>query len=54
MDNKPATRETALFTPDAMPTCFSSTAVITTVVRGATLMAIPKPRTITAGKKVVQ
>jgi hypothetical protein len=40
--------------PDAMPACRSSTAPITVVVNGATLAAIPRLITITAGKKLIQ
>ena len=50
----PATRETALFTPDATPACSAWTAFITVVVNGATTIAIPRPSTATAGKNVVQ
>ncbi len=50
----PATRATALFTPDATPACSASTAVIAVVVSGATTIAMPNPSTTTAGKNVVQ
>src|SRR5579859_1886419 len=50
----PAIRDTALLTPEATPALFAGTDCITAVVSGATLMAIPTPRTATAGKKVVQ
>src|SRR5712692_5225948 len=51
---RPATLATALLTPDATPECRGSTALITIVVRGATVIAIPNPSTTTAGKNVVQ
>ena len=50
----PATRETALLMPDATPAWSWATEFITVVVSGATLIAMPKPSTITAGKKVLQ
>ncbi len=40
--------------PEAAPACLCSTAFITVVVSGATLIAIPSPSTITAGKYVAQ
>ena len=49
-----AVRETALLIPEAMPTRFAGTALITVVVSGATLTAIPKPSTTTAGKNRLQ
>src|SRR4026208_639569 len=52
--SRPAVRDTALFIPDATPACSSPTALITVVVKGATLIAIPSPSTSTAGKKLVQ
>ena len=52
--SKPAVRETALLIPEATPTRFSGTEFITVVVRGATLTAIPMPRTRIAGKNVAQ
>src|SRR6185295_2863860 len=45
---------TALLMPDATPACRLSTAAITVVVSGATVTAMPSPRTTTAGKNVVQ
>src|ERR1700704_2269730 len=51
---RPATRATALLTPDATPAWWLSTALITVVVSGATVIARPNPSTITAGKNVVQ
>jgi len=51
---RPATLATALLMPEATPACRASTAAITVVVRGATVMAIPKPSTTTAGRNVVQ
>jgi hypothetical protein len=52
--NTAASRETALLMPEAIPARSSSTEFITVVVRGATLIAIPNPSTMTAGKNVVQ
>jgi hypothetical protein len=52
--SKLATRETALLTPDAIPARCSSTLLMTVVVSGATLIAMPSPKMRTAGKKVVQ
>src|SRR5437879_454158 len=52
--SRPATRATALFTPDAVPACAWSTAFITVVVRGAAVSASPMPSTKAAGKTVVQ
>src|SRR6202051_4932395 len=52
--SSPATRDTALLTPEAMPTSLDGTASITAVVSGATLIAIPMPKTTTAGKNVLQ
>ena len=40
--------------PDATPARSRGTEFITVVVNGATLIAIPKPSTTTAGKNVVQ
>ena len=54
MASSPAMRDTALLMAEAMPARRVSTAPITTVVRGATLTAMPSPSTVTAGKKVVQ
>src|SRR5260370_13087650 len=52
---RPATRETALLTPDAAPTWrSSSTDVITVVVSGATVVAIPITMTIRRGQNDVQ
>ena len=47
-------RATALLMPEATPAWEESTARITVVVSGATLTAIPSPRTTTAGKNVLQ
>src|SRR5262245_1959445 len=52
--SSPATRATALLIPDATPACDGSTAVITVVVSGATVIAMPTARTRTAGKNVTQ
>jgi hypothetical protein len=43
-----------LLTPDATPTSRSSTAAMTVVVSGATVIAMPRPITAMAGKNVVQ
>ena len=50
----PATRATALLIPEAVPTRSSFTEFMTEVVRGATVTAIPNPRTTIAGKKAFQ
>ena len=50
MASTPATRATALLMPEAVPARSWSTELITTVVRGATLTASPKPKTTNAGK----
>jgi hypothetical protein len=47
-------RETALLIPEATPARLSGTEFITVVVSGATQIAMPRPSTTTAGKKVVQ
>jgi hypothetical protein len=52
--SKLAIRETALLTPEAVPTRSCAMEFITVVVSGATLTAIPIPSTTTAGKKVFQ
>ena len=52
--SRPAVRETALFTPEAVPASAGPTAFITVVVNGATVTAMPMPSTQTAGKKLVQ
>ncbi len=44
----------ALLIPDAVPTSSCSTEFMTTVVSGATLIAMPRPRTIKPGKKPIQ
>src|SRR5262249_22132021 len=49
-----ATRATALLAPEATPARSAPTEVITTVVRGAALDAIPRPSKTMPGKKVVQ
>ena len=48
-----ATRETALLMPDATPACCAPMAFITVVVSGATVMVMPTPSTMTAGRNVV-
>src|SRR5271168_5561170 len=50
----PATRAIALLIPEAVPARSCPTEPITTVVSGATLIAIPKPRTMNAGKNAFQ
>src|ERR1700684_3437881 len=50
----PAIRDTALLTPEATPASREGTNSITAVVSGATLIAIPTPKTTTAGKNVLQ
>ena len=51
MASRPAARATALFTPDAAPAWRSSSIdVITVVVSGATVVAMPRPRTSRPGK----
>src|SRR5690349_21071621 len=52
--DRPATRDTVLLTPDATPPCSLSTAAITVIVSGTTVMAIAIPSTATGGKSVVQ
>ena len=54
IDSTPATLEVALLIPEASPTWRSSTALRTVVVNGATLTAMPKPSTTTAGKNPTQ
>ena len=54
MARSPAVRATALLTPDAIPARFDATEFITVVVRGATLIAIPRPRMTIGGQKFVQ
>ena len=45
-----ATCDIALFTPEAAPVRDPSTELNTTVVNGATLIAMPRPSNIIAGK----
>src|SRR5262249_33989318 len=52
--SRAATRASVLLTPEATPTSLSSTAVMTVVVNGATVIAMPSPITTIGGKKVVQ
>src|SRR5262249_41229959 len=54
IDSSPAVLDTALLMPEATPATCSGTEFITVVVSGATVIAIPKPSTITAGKNVTQ
>ena len=49
-----AMRETALFTPDAVPAASGPTAFMTVVVSGATVTVMPMPSTTMAGKNVLQ
>src|SRR5205085_12525199 len=49
-----ATRDVALLMPEASPARASATAVITVVVSGATLIAMPRLITSTAGRILVQ
>jgi hypothetical protein len=48
-----AVRATALLNPEATPEWLSATALITAVVSGATVIAMPRPSTSTAGSQVV-
>ena len=50
MASKPAARDTALLTPDAVPASSCPTEFMAVVVSGATVMAMPRPRTHTARK----
>jgi hypothetical protein len=54
MASTPATRETALFTPEAMPARRSSTESRTVVVSGATVIARPRPKARSAGSTVAR
>ena len=54
MASNPATLETALLIPEAVPTASEAALCMTVVVSGATVNVIPKPSTIAAGKKLVQ
>jgi hypothetical protein len=47
---RPAVRDTALLMPEAVPACVDGTALITLVVRGATVMPMPIPTADIAGK----
>jgi hypothetical protein len=49
-----ATDATVLLTPEALPVGFVSTALITLVVSGATVTAIPRPKIVMGTIKVVQ
>jgi hypothetical protein len=51
---QPPTRDIALLTPDATPAFSLPAAFMTVVVRGATVTAMPTPRTQAGGKKVCQ
>ena len=50
----PATRATALFTPDAVPAYSLPTALITAVVSGATVMVMPAASTSNGGSSDAQ
>jgi hypothetical protein len=52
--SRPAARDTALLTPEAVPASFSPSAFITVVVSGEIVIVMPSPSTHTAGKNVVQ
>src|SRR6478736_9227470 len=52
-ERSPARRDTALFTPDAIPSSASVTELSTVDVSGATVADRPRPNTITAGRTVV-
>ncbi len=54
MASNPATRETALFIPDALPACSAGAEFMTVVVSGATNVEVPSPSSSTAGKNVLQ
>src|SRR5262249_23478201 len=54
IDNTPAILEVALLMPEATPARFPPTEFMTVVVRGATLIAIPRPSTRIPGKNDVQ
>ncbi len=49
MTTRPATLETALLMPDAMPEFVSLTEVITVVVKGATNRVTPMLKSVTPG-----
>jgi hypothetical protein len=46
-------REMALLAPEAAPTCSGRTHASTVEVSGATVTAMPRPKTTTAGRTVV-
>ena len=50
----PATRDSALLTPEAVPASSAATDCMTVVVKGATAMAMPRPSTATPGRKPLQ
>src|SRR5262245_23910560 len=52
--SNPASRATALLTPDATPRSLSSAAASTVDVSGATVAASPRPNTTAAGNTDVQ
>ena len=47
--SRPATRAMALLTPDAMPACCGSAPPRTVAVSGETVIASPRPNTMTPG-----
>ena len=51
--SSPATRATALFTPDATPERFWSASLSTVAVSGATVTARPSPKSVIAGSTSV-
>ena len=54
MASTPATRETPLLIPEAMPTWRSSTELSAVAVRGATVAESPTPKTRIAGRTSVR
>lgn len=52
IESSPAVRATALLIPEAIPAWRTFTAPITVVVSGATVIAMPRPNTNTAGKRL--
>ncbi len=51
--SSPATRETPLLIPEAIPTCRSSTELSAVAVSGATVAESPRPKTSTPGSTSV-
>ena len=54
MASRPATRETPLLIPEAMPTWRSSTELSAVAVSGATVAERPSPKTRIAGRTSVR